>query len=79
MRAYLVLSCVHFVRKCHCGFISVQLDEGNAAKEEDAVLRRKAEEGYLMIKDKVNTVSACVVCMYCALLLWRCAHWLYCI
>lgn len=51
---YLVLSCVQFVHMCYCGLISVQLDEANAAKEENAALRRKAEEGYLMIKDKVR-------------------------
>ena len=44
--------CIHF-HDFDCA--SEQLEEANAAKEGEAALRRKAEEGYLELKEKVNT------------------------
>ena len=41
---------------CHdCDCASEQLEEATAVKEGEVSLRRKAEEGYLEIKEKVNT------------------------
>ena len=36
----------------------MQLEEANAAKEGEVALRRMAEEGYLEMKEKVNTFTA---------------------
>ena len=40
---------------CHdCDCASEQLEEANAAKEGEVSLRRKAEEGYMEMMEKVN-------------------------
>ena len=60
---------------CHdCDCASEQLEEVNATKDDEAALRRKAEEGYLELKEKVNTSTTNAKHVLIYILLWRSVH-----
>ena len=48
----------------------MQLEEANAAKEGEVALRRKAEEDYLEMKEKVQSIDYFCEHVFCNLLLW---------
>lgn len=56
--------CTHSAAVYGCNSTSVQLEEANSAKEEDVALRKVAEEGYLEMKEKVNTPLLLIIIMH---------------